>query len=119
LRKDGRIDCASSIIFVCGSAFGIDIESEHILTVCDTFNILRTRKGEPMPNYFSLPPPTDGFFSQNLKSGSQFDSGCAELDAKNVTSSDETVDQVVVMAGGVATLKWIADIQLNPKWSIL
>ena len=27
---------------------GIDIESEHILTVCDTDNILHTRKGVPI-----------------------------------------------------------------------
>ena len=46
----------SSIVIVllllipfCGLfVLGIDIESEHILTVCDTDNILHTRKGVPI-----------------------------------------------------------------------
>jgi hypothetical protein len=81
-----------SLIPFCGLfVLGIGIESEHILTVCDTDNILHTRKGEPIPNCSSLlpPPPPDGFFS-HLKTVRQFDSGCAELDAKNLTASDET-----------------------------
>ena len=50
------------------------------------------------------PPPS------HLKTVRQFDSGwCAQLDAKNVTASDETVAKVVAGAGGVATLKWIGN----------
>ena len=100
------------IVSVCLLSYclvnGIDIESEHILTVCDTLKIVHTRKSEPIPNCPPLPQtPLGGFFSQ-LKTGHHFDSGCSELDANNITvSSDETVAKIV--ANGVSALKWLID----------
>ena len=95
---------------------GIDIESEHILTVCDTDNILHTRKDEPIPNCSSLlpPPPPDGFFS-HLKTVRQFDSGCAELDAKDLT----TVTKRSLKRWQVASLPSSGSpMQSKPKWRI-
>ena len=45
---------------------GIDIESEHILTVCDTDNILHTRKGESIPNRSSTAFPLENRSSVRL-----------------------------------------------------
>ena len=57
----------------CGLfVLGIDIDSEHILTVCDTDNILHIRKGELIPKCSSLPPPPPDEFFSHLKRNSKW-----------------------------------------------